>query len=942
LAVARDLPAAIDAYERLRERLATELGLAPSAKTRALVNELRASAVESATEPTAPPLTLPPPPALLARRFRSGFAGRERELAALRECWRLATTGERTLALVAGEPGIGKTRLAIELAARLRPDDPLVLYGRCHEEALVPYRPFVEALGPLVAVNPPVGDLHPLLPELRAAEPERDGEGARFRFFEAVDRLLVGAAGERPTLLLLDDLHWADEPALLLLSHLARSPQRGRLLVLGTYRDTDLGRGHPLTSALADLRRDPGFERVRLRGLDPADARQLMAGWLRVEEVPGLAPVVHSETDGNPFFIEEVLAHLRETGRPIAELGVPESVREAIGRRVESITEPAGRALSIAAVIGREFELGVLARVADLSTGELEELMEEALRAGLVYEDPRSAGRLAFSHSLVREALYAEPSITRRVRLHSRVAAALEALDVETPGRHLDEIAYHLYQAASAGEAGRAVVYATRAATRAMARLAYEDAAVHCAHALEILSRDGREANAARRCELLLTLGEARLRAGQRDDAREAFTEAARFARGRDDAPSLARAALGFAGLGVTIVEVDGPAVALLDEAVAAVGEADQALRARLLARQAVELYYAPSRDRSDELSREAVAAAHTSGDPAALGFALNARHVALWRPDGLEERLQIADEMIALGDQLPEIGMQGIHWRVVDLFEAGDLAAWRDAVEEHARRAEQLRLPAYGWYEPVWRATLAALDGRFEEAQRLADQARSEGARAGDANADLFAEMLGHFTRILTRRFADMDLEFVEDKVASSPAAASYRTSLVWIQAERGQLDEARRHWEVVAAADFATIPFDANWLSAMGEIAEAALLLGDAPRAAVAYELLAPYASSSLAAGRAVVTYGSAEHHLGLLALASGRPALALEHLERALTAHERMGSPPLALGTRWRKAQALAAAGKSERAARLAAEVRAAARPLGIELRSAPPDA
>jgi DNA-binding SARP family transcriptional activator len=898
LAEAGDRPAALAAYERLSGRLRVELGLAPSAPTRALVERIKSGA--------GPRVPAPP---ILIRRPRSAFAGRDRELGLLRAAWERAAAGSRELVLVAGEPGIGKTRLAVELAQAAHAVGATVLHGRCDEEPLVHYQPFVEALRPLAASS----ELRPLFPELGELEQPSDPRGARYRLFSALDSLLVEQAATGAALLLLDDLHWADKPTLLLLTYLARLSRPARLLLVGTYRETDLGRTAPLAAALAELRRDPGFERVLLRGLDEAESAQLIAGWVPIDSVGELHTRVHAETEGNPFFIEEVLSHLRETGVPIAELGVPESIREVIGRRLQRLSETAGRTLSLAAVVGRRFESAVLERIGELHGETLEQALDEAAAARLVREEPRAPGRYAFAHALIRQTLYEELSSARRVRLHARVAAALEELDAADVGT----IAHHLYEAAPAGQAQQAIAYARRAAARATAQLAYEDAAEHCARALELLEPDA-DPQGSDRCELLLALGEARLRTGEAEAARRAFDAAADVARLRGDGGALARAALGYCGLGVTIIDVDERAVALLDEALAAVADRDPALRARLLARLGVEHYYAPSRDRSERLSREAVALARAAGDAPALGFALTARHVALWRPDGLDERLAIAGEMIAFGRRadLPEIELQGIHWRVVDLFEAGDTVAWHGAVDEHVRLAERLRLPTYRWYGPLWSATRALLEGRFEDAARLREQARADGERAGEANAGLFASMLEHFEQVLRRRFAQMDIDFIERKARESPAAPAYRTTLVWLYAELGRLEEARGVWSGLLGDGLAGIPFDANWLSAMGELAEASALLRDAEGASAIYELLSPYAEHSLAAGRGVVTYGSAHNALGLAALTAGRPDVAVTHLEKALDRHEQMGSPPLVDLTRRRLAEARAAAGGEER--------------------------
>jgi DNA-binding SARP family transcriptional activator/tetratricopeptide (TPR) repeat protein len=934
LAAAGDRAAALDAYERLRERLATELRLTPSTETRALVSELRASA-EGPSEPLEAPLAVPPPAALLGRRFRSAFAGRERELTVLSECWRRAASGERTLALLAGEPGIGKTRLAIELAGRLRPDEPVVLYGRCHEVPLVPYRPFVEALGPLAAGNPPAGDLHPLLPELRGAEPGQDGEGARFRFFQAVDRLLGRVAAARPTLLVLDDLHWADKPALLLLAHIARSPERTGLLIVGTYRHTDLDRGHPLTAALADLRRDPGFERVRLRGLDAAGARQLMAGWLPVEDVPALAPALRTETEGNPFFIEEVLADLRETGRPIDELGVPESIREAIGRRLERIGERAGRALSLAAVIGREFELGVLARAADLPTDELEQAMERALAVGLLHEEPRPAGRYAFSHALVREALYAELSLARRVRLHARIAHALEQLDPEVPERRLEEIAHHLYEAAPGGEARKAVEYAMRAAARAMTRLAYEDAAAHCTRALALLDEEGFD-DPTRRCELLLALGEARLRTGEREAAREAFLAAANLARRRGDAEGLARAALGHSGLAVTIIAVDRDSVRLLQNALAL--DPPRALQARLLARLAIETYYGSTPERRKSVGDEAVEIARAAGDDSALVDALNARHVALWSPAYLPERLETAAEMIEVAVRVGDLEreLQAHNWRVVDLAELGDMEGMRREIERHEELAERLRLPAYRWWGPMWRSTLAITEGRFAEAERLMDEFKAIGQRAGDGNAELHYEVQQAALALEQERFDELDAGML-DRQSGGPAEPAYRCGFSWLYAALGREDEAHRQIDWVAADGYARFPEDMNRLAGLCELTQACALLGYARPAPGIYERLLPYAGRNAINARAAAGYGAADHHLGVLATLMSRFEDAQRHYEDALRINAALNARPWLARTQLRHAEMLLVRGRHEdrpEAGRLLRRALATAEDVGIE--------
>jgi DNA-binding SARP family transcriptional activator len=334
LAAAGDRAAALAAYDRLRERLRSQLRIAPSAETRALVERVRAGAAGAARPPRS---GLPP----LVRRLRAGaFVGREQPLARLSAALERAVRGERRLVLVGGEPGIGKTRLVAELCARADEAGAVVRFGRCFEEAIVPYQAFVEALGAAWPHDAPAaGDA---------------ADDARWRLFEAVDAALLAGG---PAVLALDDLHWADKGTLLLLGHLVRASTPAPLLVVGTYRESELSRGHPLAAALGDLRRERVYERVALSGLDAGEVARLVEELLGSDE---LAPALHEETGGNPFFLEEVARHLREAG-PGA--GIPESVREVLGRRLSRLSDAANRALQAAAVVGRDFDVRLLERL---------------------------------------------------------------------------------------------------------------------------------------------------------------------------------------------------------------------------------------------------------------------------------------------------------------------------------------------------------------------------------------------------------------------------------------------------------------------------------------------------------------------------------------------------------------------------------------------------
>jgi tetratricopeptide (TPR) repeat protein len=308
------------------------------------------------------------------------------------------------------------------------------------------------------------------------------------------------------------------------------------------------------------------------------------------------------------------------------------------------------------------------------------------------------------------------------------------------------------------------------------------------------------------------------------------------------------------------------------------------------------------------------VAAARASGSPDALLSALNARHVALWHPSGLAERFRVADEMIALAaaSSRPEAELQGHNWRCVDLWEAGDLSGFEAEVAEHERLADALRLPAFQWYGPMWRGAVAALQGRREDALRLADEGTAIAARAGDPNGPLSRHMVRLTTVIQARDFEDRELvEFTEDAVANYPAGMAYAAGLAWLYAGTGREAEARALVDRIAADDYAGLAWDANWLSAVGELAEATALLGDRERASDLYERLLPYADRQIVAGRAVYHQCSAHYALGRFALTLGRPADAARHFEAAMASDEALGALPALERSRAAHAEVLAQA-------------------------------
>lgn len=950
LADAGDRSAALAAYERMRERLRKELRITPSPETRRLVERLREQDPAEPSGGAPAERRSPQLPGLLRRHRRSGFVDRVAELERLGEQLDAVSCGERRLVVVAGEPGIGKTRLATEFCRRAHGRGATILFGRCFEERLVPYQAFVEALGqhvtatPLAELRSRVGaadaELVDLVPELAVRLPELsapvrlDPEGARWRLFAAVDRLLSSASQAGPAVVALDDLHWGDKATLLLLAHVARSPEPARLLLLGTYRESEVSPAHPLRGMLANLRREGLVERVALGGLEQAHVGELVADWFGRDAAPDLERRLHEQTDGNPFFVEELLRQFGEIGE-LARHEVPEGVKEVIAHRLARLGESCRQVLSVAAGVGRQFDLELLERLEELAGRTPLPALEEAMAAQMIREDPARVGRYNFAHALIRETLYEDLSLTRRVRLHAAIAAALEELHAGRLDAHLVELAHHHLAAAPGGETASAVAYAVRAAESARGKLAYEEAAELYERALDALDREQRPP-AAQRAGLLLALGEARLRAGTTSAARRAFASAADLARALGDHELLGRAALGFSGLGVTIIAVDADSVALLEEALE-VAEPG-ALRARLLARLAIETYYAAAPSRRKALGDEAVQTARRARDAPALIDALNARHVALWSPAYLEERLDTATEMVELAERQgePERAMQGRNWRVLDLAERGDIEGMRREVERHEELAERLRLPAYQWWGPMWRSTLAILEGSVREAERLLDEFRSIGERAEDANAELYFDVQRQTLLLERERFEELDLSMLE-RQTGGPAETAYRCGYSWAFAGLGRASEARELVDWVARRDFARLPEDMNLLASLCELTQACVLLGYAEHAAGVYERLLPYAGRNVINARAAAGYGAADHHLGALAALMRRSADAERHYEDALCANGAMGARPWLARTQLRYAELLRERGRPadrRRAENLVSSAVLTARELGLE--------
>jgi DNA-binding SARP family transcriptional activator len=520
LARSGDRAGALAAYDRLRERFRRELGLSLSDETRAVIRELRRGqapgerprehAAVSAGDQSARsggdwrPGDLFPLPTRLRRRAPTALVGRQRELSMLRELWRAAREGEGArLALVTGEAGIGKSRLVRELALEGREQGAVVLHGAADEDLLVPHQPLVAAFEHLFAVAAPdelsrrigsrAADLQPIAPALSAltgAPSEAAPEGRRYRLFEAVAELLDGLSAETPVLVLIDDLHWADQGTAAILRYALEARPEMRVLVLATQRPADVPATGPTAEALRRLSHGPYVERIPLAGLSDPEIAELAQGLSGRELAGELVRGIRAETAGNPFFVLEIVRDLSDSDRTasvlsVAQSEVPERVRDVVNLRLARLAGATTRLLTVAAVIGTEFELGLLELISDLDDDDLAAALDEAVAAALLTETAEGDSEsFSFSHALLRRTLLTRLTRANRRRVHARVADALEATKGDDA---LLEIAYHLCEALPAADRGRALDYATRAAEQATTALAYAEGVELFTRALAIL-----------------------------------------------------------------------------------------------------------------------------------------------------------------------------------------------------------------------------------------------------------------------------------------------------------------------------------------------------------------------------------------------------------------------------------------------------------------------
>jgi DNA-binding CsgD family transcriptional regulator/tetratricopeptide (TPR) repeat protein len=846
------------------------------------------------------------------------FVGRPRELALLRSLMPRAGGEGRRVALVGGEAGSGKSRLVREFAHEAAAEGVLVLYGACDAVVRIPYQPVSEALGHLVRVSDPEqlrldlgaggGELTRLIPDL----PSRvgplpdpvvaDQDTERHRLHHAVAELLVNTSRGRPMLLVLEDAHWSDTPTLLLLRHLSRAAADARMLLVATFRDLEADMPAELSSALVDLRRTEGVVPLRLTGLSTAEIGELVeraAGGDLGPELPTLAEAIHDLTQGNAFLVIELWRALLETGalvvsdgharltRTPAELGSPDAVREVVSQRLTRLGEDTTRVLELAAVVGPEFDLGVLVRGTGIDEASLLGAVDLALRSGMVAAVPERPLVYRFAHELVRRALYDRLTASRRAELHLRAGEALEAASPQPSARTLADLARHFTAAAPLGEAGRAVDYNLRAAAAATAALAFDEAvaALRTALGLGVSDRTGR-------AEIQLELGNACYRGGRGTEALAAYRAAADIAHDIGDGELFARAAVGFENSCWRMAAVDQGALELLAEAATVLGEHDSGLLVMVLSGLARACAFVGDHERSAQLRHDSIAMARRLGDRQALATVLMRAYWARGTTS-LDEILEMLTESRDLAAELGDIELQAeaMEWRISALIALGDLEAARQELDVVYEMASRVGQPFIIHVAEHYHSAIALCDGRLADAEATAERSFEWGRllTGRDPSGSYGVQMFG--IRREQGRLAEL-APVVRILAAGGHRAGAWGPGLAALLAELGMHDEARRELARMRRRGLAELR-PGLWLASLTYLADACALVGDDVTAAALYTELSPHAGGIVTIGHGVACYGSADRYLGIVAATCGEPGLARSHLEAAVTVDREMGA-------------------------------------------------
>lgn len=898
-------------------------------------SDLLAAAGASADTTRSPELT--PAPAAERTDHRRPFVGRAAEVQRLRQ----ALGDHVRVVLVSGEAGIGKTRLVDEVVFGARRSHRVVLWGRCSAEHLGSYEPFVEPVREALrlrsddhSANRP--DLVRLLPELALPEhggsvPTRADPGIERRLmFDAVVGVLAEAGR---TVLVVDDGHWADSASLALLAHLAAAPQLSELSIVVTIRSTDIS---PSTAgAFADLRRLSTFARVDLDGLALDDLAQLVDLVAGDAAPPGLLDAVAEATDGNPLFAEELTEHLLSSGYTGAldadAIGVPQSVRDTLGRRLAGLSADTQRFLRCGAVLGKEFDVRLAGALSGHSGADSLNAIEDALLSGLVVE--RSARTLSFAHALIRTTVYDTIAAARRLELHREAAVLLESEHPST-NAEIAQLVRHWAEVASADQraAPAAATWAVRAGDAAVAAAAIDEAIDHYQRAASLWVPSTTE-----HADTLIRLGAAMNSSGRRAEAEAILRQALLLADGLGDDLAYARAAIAFAAA-VRYGHSDPERIDILERAVARLGPDEHVLRSAALVTLKRQLGYDPSlhawRRRQQAAAQVASEVARPDVSDATLMAIGSLRDsIPVEDPTLLRDVSARIIQAAAAARDLPTAAnaWYGAAWAALEL---SDAARWQEAVEQYTAIAEQLRSPFELALASTMAATAAQIRGDYSQAEHAAGVARNHAASGGHDNGDAI-RLINSVLCGIDQGHAAVMLELmlaVEETYVGVPTFLAGMTLTV---AAAGDHRLAIELLDRQAAQGFQDVRRDAEWLPVVGFLSHACAMSAGAHHAPLLRWLLESGQATGVRIGPVAGWWGPVEHHLGALSRVEGQLDAAVSHLETALAVEASMGALPFLARTQWELAAVLeqrAVTADLERIGELRDNARAIAHRLG----------
>ncbi|MEQ1872527.1 MAG: AAA family ATPase [Ilumatobacteraceae bacterium] len=855
-----------------------------------------------------------PMPRALAIDRRFPIVGRTAVIDQIARRWSEATEGSVSTLLVTGQPGIGKSRVIADAAVQAHADGALVLAGICDGERPVPYQPFAMALAdPALddeqlasARTTGAGPLAALFPGSRAGRPDDQGPAARFELFDAVASLLQRLSTAQPVVLVLEDLHWATPPTLLLFRHVVQHLGDARLLVLGTYRDEEVGANSQLRDLLAEIRADRRAARVELTALDDGDVASMIASIVPdapATHVAELARRLAEESAGNSFFVCELIDHLASTGElerlalqgaPAGNMPIPDTVRDVVGRRLGRLPDDSVELLMTAATVGLTFELDLIARVADLPLAEALRQVEEIERVALINEV--DAGRYSFSHAIVRSTLLSRMSATRRALAHRTVAEAIESLG---DGHH-DELAHHWMLA---GEQLKSIVHTELAARRDFHALAYESAAEKFQGVLDVAERFqvGLELE-ARAC---LGVALARRAIGHADFVSIA-QRAGRLARKLKDAELMAEAALATifpGGFFIAAGRTESGLIELCEDAVEWLDDADPR-KVRIIATLAAHLTFDPDRQRRIDLLARALELARANGDPELVGAVLCAEFIALWDPTTATRRMEIAQQVSRMARASGDVELEflGGFFSAFCAAERADVAEARQRLNQLGDVIDASRNFYFQFLVDRMNVSLNLLACKPDMQQQIDQLA----AKYADRHADT-AGTWALQTGILANQEGRLGelTEPLRAMVADSNLPASWNAAYGLALLANGEVEAAG------AVLDSCSSPtLDYLWMSTQQATAELACGLGRSERCAQLFDELLPYRGQLGLASSGSSCYGLVSRTLGELALGSGRLDLAIELLTEAIAQAEAIGAPYEAATARKNLARALEA--------------------------------